>query len=124
MPDTQLYRFFLDSDTEPFLFSVRLNVEFKPKIGDSMTDPTTLKNFRVMRFKINAVPQNSFRITDDNISRVTDDGRFRVTGTGAILNLNSLGRDYFIQPANNPNRISTWTTNTFDDDKVLKQLFR
>lgn len=124
MPDSQVYRFFLDTPSAPFLFSIRQSPNFRPKVGDSLTDPTTFLNFRVMRDEIPPTPQNSIRITDDNIIRVTDQGDIRVTGVGNVLTPDQVTHLYFVQPANNPNRISTWTSNTFESDQTLKQLFR
>ena len=125
MPDSQVYRFFLDIPTEPFLFIVKLEPQLRPKVGDSLTDPVTFQNWRIMRDEIPTEPQDAFRVTDAGIQRVTDDGLLRITGDGNIRpDADSSTHNYYIQPANNPNRISTWTTNKYADDQTLKQLFR
>lgn len=128
MPDSQLYRFFLDKGSNQegiFLFFVKLEPQLRPKVGDSITQPLTLQNFRIMRDEIPTSTQNSIRITDNVLIRITDQGDIRVTGAGiSPVTLDTSTHDYFIIPANNPNRISTWTTSRFDDDRALKQLFR
>jgi len=49
--------------------------------------------------------------------RVTDSGSIRVTDGAAPEDVT---HNYFVQRANNPDRISTWTTNKFSDDQTLK----
>lgn len=117
--NTQIYRFFLDTPSEPLLFSVKLNVAFRPNLGDSITDPTSLRNFKVMRdVFVNTILT---RVTGDGKTRVTGDGKTRIS---EVVNPSIVTHKYFVQPANNPNRISTWTTSRFGNDKTLQQLFR
>ena len=120
--ETQVYSFFLDNPpTNQKLFSVKLIVNYRPKVGDSITDPVSLRDFRVMRVEL--VDEQGFvRVTDQGDLRVTDDGAIRVTKQ--IQPFRDQTLNYFVQPANNPQRISTWTTQRFDDDQTLKQLFR
>ena len=112
MPDTQIYRFFLDNPpSNTFLFSVKLNKNFRPKVGDSLTDPVTQRDFKVMRDEF------SF----GGVIRVTDDGRVRVT---SILSpAKDVTHTYFVQPANKPTRISTWTRTDFANDRTLDKLY-
>ena len=119
--DSINYSFFLDDPpSDPFLFTIRLNKNFRPSVGDSIADPITLRNFRIMRDEFNF--GGAIRITDDDRVRITDDGRIRVTGI--LSPSKDVTHNYFIQPANNPQRISTWTTQRFDDDRTLQKLFR
>ena len=122
MGDTQIYRVFLDTPSEPFLFSFKQSPSLRPKVGDSLTAPLTFENFRIMRDEF-AQGGELIRITDGLLTRVTDAGLTRVTD-GASADPDDVTHDYFVLPANNPNRISTWTTNKFDDDQTLRQLFR
>ncbi len=115
---TQLYKVFLDTPSEPFLFSFKQDPELRPKVGDSITRPLTFTPFRIMRDEFVAFRN---RITDSSLTRVTDSGLTRITdGKGE----DNVTHNYFVQPANNPDRISTWTTNKFADDQTLRQLFR
>ena len=116
---TQIYKVFLDTPTEPFLFSFKQEPELRPRIGDSITQPLSFENFRIMRDEFGEISLT--RITDGGLIRVTDSGEIRVT-TGDSAN--DVTHNYFVLPANNPNRISTWTTNKFADDQTLRQLFR
>jgi len=116
---TQIYKVFLDTPSEPFLFSFKEEPQLRPKVGDSVTSSLTFQNFRIMRDEFIAGSQ--IRVTDGGLTRVTDDGKTRITdGKDA----DEVTHNYFVQAANNPNRISTWTTNKFDDDQTLRQLFR
>ena len=116
---TQIYKVFLDTPQEPFLFSFKAEPELRPSIGDSITGPLTFENFRVMRDEFTLGAQT--RVTDGGLTRVTDSGLTRITdGTPAA----DVTHNYFVQRANNPDRISTWTTNKFSDDQTLQQLFR
>jgi len=120
---TQIYKVFLDTPSEPFLFSFKQEPQLRPKVGDSITQPATFQNFRIMRDEFTA--GGIVRITDNSLTRVTDSGATRILdGDGGITNAEDVTHNYFVQPANNPNRISTWTTNTFADDQTLRQLFR
>lgn len=117
---TQIYRVFTDTPSESFLFTFKEEPELRPNVGDSVTQPLTLRNFRVMRDEF--VKGDETRITDTNaLIRITDSGLIRVTdGEGA----DNVTHNYFVQPANNPTRVSTWTRTDFADDQTLKQLFR
>lgn len=118
---TQIYRVFLDNPpTNQFLFIIRLEEYARPKVGDSLTDPITQKEFRVMRDEIATTFAN--RITDQGDNRVTDQGANRIVVVGGDAKLNT--HNYFVQLANNPQRISTWTRSDFADDQTLRQLFR
>jgi len=116
---TQLYKVFLDTPQEPFLFFFKQEPDLRPSVGDSLTSPLTFENFRIMRDEFTVGAQT--RITDAGLTRVTDSGLIRVTDG---LPAADVTHNYFVQRANNPNRVSTWTTNKFDDDQTLKQLFR
>jgi len=119
MPDSQIYKVFLDTPSEPFLFSFKEAPQLRPEVGDSVTNGLTFENFRVMRDEFTLGAQT--RVTDGGLTRVTDSGLTRVTDG---LPAADVTHNYFVQRANNPNRISTWTTNKFDDDQTLRQLFR
>lgn len=121
MPDSQIYSFFTDNGPGKegtFLFKLKLEPQLRPKVGDSLSNPITLENFRVMRDEFTV---SLIRVTDTNLIRVTDAGLTRMTDGG---NAEEVTHSYFVLPANNPNRVSTWTRNTFDDDRTLAQLFR
>lgn len=123
MPDSQIYSFFTDNGPGKegtFLFKVKLEPQLRPKVGDSLANPITLENFRVMRDEFDITTD---RITDAGITRITDTGLVRIIAEG-IGTVDQVTHNYFVLPANNPNRISTWTRNTFDDDRTLAQLFR
>jgi len=153
MPDSQIYKFFLDSPpSNPFLFTIKLEPQLRPKVGDSISGPLSFQSFRIMRdeipidsqFRIRAVTpifvriahNGDVRITDagdiriaDNVNaplifpldtRITDDGDTRITGRSG----NETTHNYFITPANNPQRISSYTTSRFGNDQTLRQLFQ
>ena len=123
LPDSQIYSFFTDNGPGKegtFLFKVKLEPQLRPKVGDSLSNPITLENFRIMRDEFTIT---QIRVTDAGLIRVTDAGLTRITDTGSG-DAEQVTHNYFVLPANNPNRISTWTTNTFDDDQTLAQLFR
>jgi len=118
---TQVYNFFLDNPpSNQFLFTVKLEENFRPNLGDSITDPVTNRSFKVMRdvFTLGGF----IRVTDGGLIRVTSDGKIRVTTQLAAPKF--VTHNYFVQPANNPNRVSTWTQSRFADDQTLRQLFR
>jgi len=119
--DTQIYKVFLDTPSEQFLYSFKQAPQLRPKVGDSITQPLTFENFRIMRDEFDK--QRLIRITDPpTLTRVTDDGRIRVTD--GFPKGDAVTHNYYVLPTNNPNRISTWTTNKFADDQTLRQLFR
>jgi len=118
--DSQIYKVFLDTPSAPLLFVFKQSPDLRPKIGDSITRPLTFQNFRIMRDEF--VRGGLTRVTDSALTRVTDSGLIRVTdGTGSI---EEVTHNYFVLPANDPQRISTWTTSRFADDQTLRQLFR
>lgn len=118
---TQVYRFYLDNPpTNQFLFIIKLEENFRPKKGDSITDPTTLRNWKIMRDEFTF--GGFIRITEGGLIRITGDGKIRVTTLLAAPKF--VTHNYFIQPANNPNRVSTWTQAGFANDQTLRQLFR
>ena len=123
MTDSQVYRVFLDTPSAPLLFTFKQSPALRPKIGDSITRPLTFENFRIMRDEF-VTTAGLTRVTDiPTLTRVTDSGLVRVTdGTGSSVD--EVTHNYFVTPANDPNRISSWTTNKFADDQVLRQLFR
>lgn len=125
MQDTQIYSFFLDKGPKKpgiFLFSTKIIKNFRPNLGDSITNPITLETFRVLRDVVSISTETLTRITDQGDTRVTDSDDIRVTQEGD--DPADFTHSYFVTPANNPNRISSWTRNTFDDDQTLRQLFR
>ncbi len=118
--DSINYSFFLDNPpSNTFLFNIRLLKNFRPKVGDSLTDPITQKEFRVMRDEFDF--GGAIRITDDDRVRITDDGKVRVTGI--LSPSKDVKHTYFVLPANNPMRISTWTRTDFANDRTLDKLF-
>lgn len=121
MTDTQIYKVFLDTPSEPFLFSFKQAPQLRPKVGDSITRPLTFQNFRIMRDEFLSIGALT-RITDTLLIRVTDSGLIRVTD-GNTTDPNNVTHNYFVLAANNPQRISTWTTSRFGDDQTLRQLF-
>lgn len=117
---TQVYRFFLDNPpSNQFLFAIKLEENFRPKIGDSISDPVTLDTFRVMKDEFTF--GGFIRITDGGLIRITDDGDVRVTTNLAAPKF--VTHSYFVQPANKASRISTWTRSDFADDRTLDQLY-
>jgi hypothetical protein len=126
MPDSQIYSAFLikGNSTEGaiFLFNFRQSQNQRPQVGDSVSNPFTLEQFKIIRDEIDVDAQRIVRITDDLNMRVTDIGDDRVTAAG--LNPDLVTHKYFVTPSNNPNRITSYTTNKFADDQTLKQLFR
>jgi hypothetical protein len=118
---TQVYRFFLDNPpSNQFLFIVKLEEYRRPHKGDAITDPLTNRDWKVMRDEF----------TLGGLVRITDDGRIRVTGNGQIRVTKLLSapkfvtHNYYVQPANNPNRIRTWTGTRFEYEQTLRQLYR
>ena len=119
--DSQLYRFFIDNTPEPqFLFTRRILKNFSPKVGDSITDDNG-RSWRVMRDEVPTVT-GAVRVTHSGFARITHDLRLRIVGT--FIPSEDATHNYFIQPANDPNRVSTWTRSDFADDQTLRQLFR
>lgn len=120
---TQLYKVFLEILPEPaFLFSFRQEPQLRPKVGDVLTQPFTFEQFKIIRDVIPTVIDEAFRLDDQNQIRITDDGNFRVTGIVAPPDERT--HNYFVTPANNPQRIISWSTSCFANDQTLRQLFR
>ncbi len=98
MPDSQIYSVFLlkknSIEDAVFLFKFTQDPNMRPQLGDSLTHPKSLEHYKIMRDEF--VPPNPDIVT----------------------------HNYYVTPGNNPNRISSYTTNKFDDDQTLKQLFR
>ena len=105
-----------------FLFNFKQDPNIRPQKGDVLTQPVTFAQFKILRDEVALSSKNIFRITDDGRRRITDDGRFRVIQIASDPDL--VTHDFYVTPANNPQRISSYSTNTFDDDQVLRQLFR
>ena len=127
MPNSQIYRVFLikSNTTEGavFLFSFKQDPLLRPSVGDVLSNPITREEFKILRDEIPIGETTIFRITDDNSQRITDEENTRVIQV-AEVNPDMTTHTYFVTPANNPNRIVSWSTNTFDDDQTLQQLFR
>jgi len=115
--------FLIRANTNIFLFNFEQQIQLRPKVGDVLTNPFTFQEFKILRDEINVLDETIFRITDGLDFRITDDGDFRVIQEG-IADIEFVTHNYFVTPANNPNRIASWSTNTFDDDQTLRQLFR
>lgn len=98
-------------------------MQLRPHVGDVLTNPFTFEEFKILRDETSETVETIFRITDNGDFRITENGDNRVTQIGA-LDLEAVTHNYFVTPANNPNRIASWSTNTFDDDQTLRQLFR
>lgn len=128
MPDSQIYSFFIDNGPGvegTFIAKVRLDPNFRPKVGDSLTLGVTGEDFRVMRDEIPLTAQVLTRITEDGLIRITEDDRNRILEQGSEEEQSENStHNYFVQPANNPRRISTWTQSGFANDRTLDQLFR
>jgi len=118
--DTQIYRFFLDNPpSNQFLFKLTIVKNFRPKVGDSINDLLG-NDFRVMRDEIPNVT-GAARITHNGFARITHDLRLRIVG--AFVANEDATHNYYVQPANKPDRVSTWTTSNFANDRTQDQLF-
>lgn len=132
MPDTQIYYFFLDNgagNPGTFLFARKLEISLRPKVGDSITIDETFDEYRIIRDETPNLVETISRITDTGETRVTDSALTRIIDETTTLqvtqdNIDQISHNYFITPANNPNRIVSWTTNKFEEDRTLDQLFR
>lgn len=118
--DSQIYKFFIDDFEGQFLFQLRILKNFRPKVGDSITDDLG-RNWRVMRDEIPS-QQGAARATHSGLIRITHDFRIRITDA-SFLSDQDATHNYFIQPANNPQRVDTWTRSDFANDRTLDQLF-
>ncbi len=119
--DSQVYQFFLDNPpSNQFLFKVRLIKNFRPKVGDSISDGLG-NDFRVMRDETPTV-QGAVRVTHSGFARITDNSILRIVGN--FISNQDATHNYFVQPANKPDRVSTWTRSDFANDRTLDQLNR
>lgn len=114
--------FLIRADSTPFLFAFEQVPNLRPKVGDVLTNPLTFDQLKILRDESEGIEGAIFRITDDGDQRVTDDGNIRITQTGESIV--EVTHNYFVTPANNPNRISSYSTSGFANDQTLKQLFR
>ena len=126
MPNSQIYRVFLlrdrDTDTAVPLFAFKQDPLLRPGVGDTLVNPLSLQRFKILEDEIPIGQRSLFRVLDDDQERITDDGLKRVTIDAP--DLDTVTHSYFVTPADNPNRISSYTTNRFANDQTLKQLFR
>ena len=124
MPNSQIYRVFLiRNDSAPFLFAFKQSPKLRPSVGDVLTNPLTFDQFKILRDETPPSEELQVRFTDGGFQRITDDGFERITdaiGTDP----DDVTHNYFVTPANNPNRISSYSTSGFANDQTLKQLFR
>lgn len=111
--------FLIRSDSNIFLFEFRKQPQLRPSVGDVLTNPLTFEQFKILRDEFD---NSVVRVTDDGRLRITDNGDIRATHIG--VDPDETTHNYFVTPANNPNRIASYTTNKFDDDQTLRQLFR
>ena len=129
MPNSQIYNVFLIKSNSikggVFLFSFKQDPLLRPSMGDVLTSPITFEQFKILRDELPVDETTMFRYTDENNARITDDeDEFRRVIQIQQLSADKITHNYFVTPANNTNRIVSWSTNTFDDDQTLKQLFR
>ncbi len=118
--------FLLKSNTTKgavFLFNFTQTPNLRPHLGDVITQPFTFAEFKILIDNIPLPNQTIFRITDDGRRRITDDGRSRIIQEG-VGSLDDVTHLFYVTPANNTPRISSYSTNKFDDDQTLRQLFR
>lgn len=117
--DSQIYRFFIDDDSAQFLFKKRIIKNFRPKVGDSISDGLG-NDWKVMR---DVIPNETgaARVTHNGFVRITHDLRLRIVG--AFVSNEDATHNYYVQPANKADRVSTWTTSNFANDRTQDQLF-
>ena len=98
MTNSQIYSVFLirgnTTDNALFLFKFKQSPNLRPSLGDVLTSPLTFEQFKIIR--------------DES------------TGSDPDI----VTHQYFVTPANNPNRISSYGTAGFANDQTLRQLFR
>ena len=125
MQNTQVYSFFLDQgpgNPGIFLFKQKFPVSQRPQVGQVVIKEFTFEEFKIIRDEVPENAQFSIRVTHTGATRVTDDGRTRVTGIP--FTVDEVTHNYFITPVNDPNRIISWSSNKFEEDQTLRQLFR
>ena len=124
--DSQIYSVFKinsnSTDDATFLFKFRQDPKLRPHLGDSITNPLTFETFKILRDEVNDSAETQFRFSDQGDRRETDQGDIRITEVAE--DPDKITHSYFVTPANNPNRISSYTTSRFADDQTLRQLFR
>lgn len=127
LPNSINYNVFLlrgnTTDNAKFLFSFRQSPKLRPSVGDVLTNPLTFSQFKILKDEVPLPEATIIRFTDNNDRRVTDNGDIRVIQEG-VEDLDTVTHNYFVTPANNPNRISSYSTAGFANDQTLKQLFR
>ena len=127
MPNSQIYRVFLLRSTKTedavFQFAFKQDPLLRPSIGDVITNPKTFGEFKILHDEIPIDETTIFRADDTFMFRITDTGDRRITQE-AEKDPADVTHNYFVTPANNVNRISSYSTNTFADDQTLRQLFR
>ncbi len=114
--------FLIRSTGDQFLFTFEQEIQLRPSVGDVLTNPLTLEELKILRDEIPAADIARVRFTDDGIQRITDEGQVRVISFG--VDPDTVTHNYFVTPANNPNRIASYSSIRFADDQTLKQLFR
>jgi len=114
--------FLIRSSGDQFLFSFEQEQQLRPSVGDVLTNILTGEEFKILRDELLDKDLEKFRITDISQQRITEDGDIRITQAGA--NIESVTHNYFVTPANNPQRIASYSTIGFENDQTLRQLFR
>ena len=116
--------FLIRSDSDIFLFNFESMPVFRPHLGDVLTSPKTLENFKILRDEISSESgvAGGVRFNGAGDRRVTSFGGIRITESG--VSIEDVTHNYFVTPANNPNRISSFSTPGFANDQTLRQLFR
>ncbi len=109
-----------------FLFKKKIEPQLRPKVGDSISIDISAERFTITRDEIPASDHVFFRVTADGQRRITEDDNFRITDAGLVTasDLENITHNYFVTPSNNPNRVVSWTSNKFEEDQTLRQLFR
>lgn len=127
MPNSQIYSVFLiktnSTEGAVFLFQFKQDPLLRPGVGDVLTDPSTFGQFKIIRDQLGLDEERVIRFTDDFSRRITNEGNIRIThGIRGSPDLDT--HRYYVTPANNPNRITSYSTIPFDNDQTLKQLFK
>lgn len=105
-----------------FLYSFEQKPNLRPHIGDTLIRPFGLTAYKIIRDEGLSTENVVVRFTSNEDRRVTGDGDVRVTQYG--VSPLETSHSYYVTPANNPNRISSYITSGFANDQTLKQLFR
>ncbi len=131
-PDSHNYNVFLlrenTTANAKFLFSFRQDPKQRPTVGDVIINPITFESFKILK---DVLPTEGFdRITEEGDVRITEEGDIRIIEVSDVIfheivdDPDKISHDFFVTPANNKNRISSFTTAGFSNDQTLKQLFR